>query len=453
MGSLFGSLLGTAGAMRAYERVLSVSQNNVTNASTPGYAKQVLNTEAMAFQPEAGLSGGVVAGRRGNARDRFLEEAVWRGNQAHGRALASDRSLSRLEPLLPVTKETGIPNALNKLFQAFSALSVTPNDTSLRQTVLERARQFAGEMNQTSSALAKASSDAGREIGDTVDRINALAERIHQLNQSSSRDPDGTLDAGVDAQMYSTLEELSELTDFSVLRRPDGTVGVFLGGLTPLVMAESAYPIRADSSGVATVIRDDNGADITAHVTQGMLAAQLDVRNSNIPAYAADLNRLAATVADRVNEVQLAGLDRSGAPAGQPVFWYSTADDAAVTLSVTALGPGDIAAAGVAGPGGNANAIAFAELASSIEIDGYSFTGFYGSIAARLGRERSSAKDAEETESLLLEQARALRQEVSGVNMDEEAARIIEFQRAYQAAAQVFRTLDELTETVINLRR
>ncbi|HBY62961.1 MAG TPA: hypothetical protein DEH78_24320, partial [Solibacterales bacterium] len=58
MGSLFGSLLGTAGAMRAYERVLAVSQNNVTNASTPGYAKQIQHTEAMAFQPEAGLAGG-----------------------------------------------------------------------------------------------------------------------------------------------------------------------------------------------------------------------------------------------------------------------------------------------------------------------------------------------------------------------------------------------------------
>ncbi|HBY62962.1 MAG TPA: flagellar hook-associated protein FlgK, partial [Solibacterales bacterium] len=400
-----------------------------------------------------GLAGGVVAGRRGNARDRFLEEAVWRGGNAEGRASAGNRSLSRLEPLLPVTKETGVPNALNKLFQAFSALSVTPNDTSLRQTVLERARQFAGSMNQTAAGLAKASADAAREIGETVDQINAIAGRIHALNRSRSRDVEGALDAGVEAQLYSALEELSALTDFQVMQRPDGTLNVFLGGLTPLVMSERAYPIRADSSGATTAILDENGLDVTAHLAQGKIAAQLTVRNTSLPAYIADLNRLAVGVADRVNEVHMGGLDRNGGPPAQPIFWYSTAEDAAGTLLVSPLGPGDLAAASIVAPGGNGNAIALAELGASLEIDGYTFTGFYGSIAARLGRERSTAGDEAETQSLLLEQARALRQEISGVSMDEEAARIVEFQRAYQAAAQIFRTLDELTETVINLRR
>jgi flagellar hook-associated protein FlgK len=46
-----------------------------------------------------------------------------------------------------------------------------------------------------------------------------------------------------------------------------------------------------------------------------------------------------------------------------------------------------------------------------------------------------------------------VRQEIQGVSLNEEAAQLIQAQRAYQAAAQVFKTLNEITQMAINLGR
>ena len=46
-----------------------------------------------------------------------------------------------------------------------------------------------------------------------------------------------------------------------------------------------------------------------------------------------------------------------------------------------------------------------------------------------------------------------MRESISGVSLDEEAAKMIEMQNAFDASARVIRTADEILETVINLRR
>ena len=46
-----------------------------------------------------------------------------------------------------------------------------------------------------------------------------------------------------------------------------------------------------------------------------------------------------------------------------------------------------------------------------------------------------------------------LRSELQDVSLDEEAAQMIQFQRAYQASAQLFKTINDMTETVMSLIR
>ena len=71
MSSLFAALSSSAGALSAYQTVLDAVQNNVTNASTPGYARQSVSLEARPFQPSLGLPGGVSAGDLQSARDAW----------------------------------------------------------------------------------------------------------------------------------------------------------------------------------------------------------------------------------------------------------------------------------------------------------------------------------------------------------------------------------------------
>jgi flagellar hook-associated protein 1 FlgK len=52
-----------------------------------------------------------------------------------------------------------------------------------------------------------------------------------------------------------------------------------------------------------------------------------------------------------------------------------------------------------------------------------------------------------------LTQARVLRAEVSGVSLDEEAAKLLQYQQAYQAVGKLVSVLNELTDTVMNMIR
>ena len=76
MSNLLASLASSAGTLEAYGRVLETAQNNVANASTPGYAKQRLELYALPFDPDGGVTGGVGAGKLVSARNEFAEQAV-----------------------------------------------------------------------------------------------------------------------------------------------------------------------------------------------------------------------------------------------------------------------------------------------------------------------------------------------------------------------------------------
>ncbi|MCX6629909.1 MAG: hypothetical protein NTW28_20010, partial [Candidatus Solibacter sp.] len=76
MSNLLASVISSAGTLEAYGRVLEAIQNNVSNASTAGYAKQRVDLYALPFDPAGGATGGVRAGRLISARNEFAERAV-----------------------------------------------------------------------------------------------------------------------------------------------------------------------------------------------------------------------------------------------------------------------------------------------------------------------------------------------------------------------------------------
>ena len=84
------------------------------------------------------------------------------------------------------------------------------------------------------------------------------------------------MDAGVDAQLNSTLDQLSQYVNFSVLQQSDGTLSVYLGGQTPLVVGEQSYAIQGDFSTPQTAILSSTGTDITNQSTAGQLGAELE---------------------------------------------------------------------------------------------------------------------------------------------------------------------------------
>jgi flagellar hook-associated protein 1 FlgK len=113
----------------------------------------------------------------------------------------------------------------------------------------------------------------------------------------------------------------------------------------------------------------------------------------------------------------------------------------------------ELPAADPSAPGGNAIAVQVAELGQARLIDGYSFVQFYAVRAAGAGRMIAEGREAAAVAGLLVQQARQFRDEIQRVNLDEEAVILMQVQRAYEAAAQMIRVLDEMTQTVLGLIR
>jgi flagellar hook-associated protein 1 len=451
MVSLFSTLLNTANALQVFTKALAVTQNNVTNSSTPGYVKQTLSMEAVPFDLTVGLPGGVAAGPLVSSRDGFAEQAVRDQQTALGLYQQKSADLTQFGTSFDLSSTSGIAPSISALFQSFSQLSVTPNDTVSRQAVIDQATTVAQNFQHTASGLLVQGNSLNAESGSTVDEINRLAGVIAEVNAHNRVDPRGSIDPGVDAQLNSSLEELSQLVNFTALQQPDGTVSVYVGGQTPLVVNNQAYAIQADFSTGKTVIQSSTGADISNQLTGGKLSALLDDKNNILPSYLSDLNTLAQGLADQVNTALGSGIDQNGASPATDLFSYDAVSGAASTLAVNPLTPDQIAAAAPGSPGGNANALSLAQLAGAKTVNGYTFAQFYGNLGGRVGRDQSAATDNQSTKQQLLTQAQALREQVSGVSLDAEAESLLEYQRSYQALSKMLQVLNGLSDTVMNI--
>jgi flagellar hook-associated protein 1 len=344
MGSLFTSLLNSAGALQVYGREFNAVENNITNANTPGYARQDLPMEAMPFDPANGIPGGVAAGPLQNSRSDYLEQSVRNQQQQLGFAQQRVQDLGQVTPLFDLTAGSGLPSALNSFFNSFSQLAVNPNDAATRQSVIAQASQIAQAFNQNATGLQQASGNVDSQTRANVSQINQLAGQIASLNAQFASTSGAATDAGLDAQMHAALENLSQVANFTVIRTNDGGYNVYLGGQTPLVLAQSQYAIQADFSSPQTVLRDAQGNDVTSQITQGSLGALLQEKNTLLPGYMTQLNTLAQSFADQVNQGQANGVDQSGVP-GANLFSYDQTSDAASSLAVTGITPDQIAAA------------------------------------------------------------------------------------------------------------
>jgi flagellar hook-associated protein 1 len=452
MPGLFTTLVTSANALNVYERVLETISNNVNNANTPGYAKQRMSPNPQAFEPASGLAGGILPGELENMRSEYAERAVWRNQHAFGHSDQLTGELASIEPLFDVSGDYGIPGALNQFFQSVSSWSLSANDVVARRAVIERAGSLAQQFNSMGSGLSNASTALDDRIRSAADTINNLAGQVAAINAEIQSDYRNRGNAAIDTRLHNALERLSEYVDFTALEQPDGSFSILLGGQTPLVIGSNHYTFAAATGSGAAVLTDPDGKDITAQVTGGRLKALIDMKNTVLPECSRDLNQLAAGLADGINSLLASGVDTNGQP-GAPLFTYNTAGDAAFTLAVTGIAPAELAAAYATAPGGNGNALDFTALANAQQINGMSFTQFYADLAARAGQLLQGAKGDRQTQQDLVVQARSMRADISSVSLDEEAARLIEYQRAYQATARVVTTLNELTQATIDMFR
>lgn len=465
MGSLTGTLSLAAQALEADQGALQVTSNNIANANTPGYSREVPVFESAPTITEGGitLGQGVTLSQVQGIRDNVVELGVQQGLAQQGQVNSYLSSMNQVQSLFNEAQGAGLQTPLSNFFEAFQNLSTNPTDSSLRQAVISAGQTLASAFNQASSGLSQVQSGLNQAIPQAVGQINQLTGQIAQLNgavqsaQNSGADPSQLID-----QRNNLIEQLSGLVGVNNITANDGTVTLTTSNGALLVAGQQSYNLTTGTGASGNVDVFSQGTDITENITGGSLGGSIQARDGSNGVTAAEqnLDQLAYSVGTAVNTQQEEGYDLSGTLAtNEPFFGFGSlaagsSAGAAAAISVVATSS-QIAASSAAPPatGDNGNALALANIENQAlpGLSGQSATDYYSTYVANIGTEVQQATNEQTAQNLVVQQLQNQKASISGVSLDEESANLIQYQTAYSAAARVVNVISEIAQTALTL--
>jgi flagellar hook-associated protein 1 FlgK len=318
--------IGVSGLNAAQAGLATVS-NNIANAATPGYTRQLLNQVENVSLGSNGFNGGtgvdVVSVQR--AYSQFLTSAVWGANTAQQGATTFDGLTTTLNSLL--SNSGNLQTSLDKFFGGFGTVASSPSTSSNRQALLGNAASLANVFNTLSQQLSQQQGQVNSQIGSAVTSINQLSSQIASLNDEIKQA--GGVSGGINGppnalldQRDQAVQQLSGLTGVSPVIESDGSISVFTSAGQPLVNGNLSTPLstqRDQFDGTQLDVTDSNGNNITASLTGGTLGALINYRDNVLASSQNQLGQAAVALASSVNGQQAQGLDLNGKQ-GQPIF-------------------------------------------------------------------------------------------------------------------------------------
>lgn len=436
-------LLGIgASGLKAYSRALTTVGDNIANAQTPGYARRTLALSEMASGTESALvgrnvsPGGVVIGGLSRSVDKWLIDDARTSSGEAERAATRLSWMNRTEDALS-DDSNGISTNLTKLFTTADRLTADPNNVTLRAEFLQTTRDIATGFQGTARELASMSEGISGAAQTSVGELNGNLDALERINDGLRKARAGSTNEA------SLLDERDRLVDQISSQM----------SVTTSYDAKGTVTVRAASSGDMLVGNATVTHVAAATAADGRLGfsvggAAIDPGSGNLAGLgqAADhvadqrsgLDAAAAQFATQLNAAHQAGTDANG-NAGQPLFAGTTA----ATLTATDLSAGQVAAANASGTNGNMLAIGGMRGASDPEA------AWSGRLAEQ-AQATASARAQDAAATTRADGAAAARDNVSGVDLDQEAAELLRFQQAYSAAARTIQVARETMQALLS---
>jgi len=459
MTGTFASFNTALSAIRHQRTVMDIASSNIANVDTPGYVRRRAEAASLGGATEVALwSRDTSAGHgvRTAGITRMSEPLLdARSRREHGRSAYLD---TRLEVLKRVESGTGEPGkdgvaaAMSEFNKAWQDLENHPQvGGASREQILAVGQALADAIRAQATNVTSEQGDQRSRMLDLVTEVNATAKDLASVNQRIAQATSfGLDDNDLQDQRDVLALRLSELTGGVTSTRPDGGLDVTVGG-EPLVSGLSASQVTITGGIAADGSADGNpltfavgGNAVTPGSFGGEVGAVGELLTTSLPGLLGQLDAVAKTLADAVNAQHAAGYDADGV-AGTPFFSYDATLGAASSLQVAITDPELVAASSVPAVGGNqqgSNAGKIGELTGAKDA--------YGRLINGLATEISSSTRLAQTQNLLTAQVDGSREALTGVNYDEETVNLVAAQRAYEAAARVMSTMDQVLDTLIN---
>lgn len=452
MGINFSSFNIARRALQVNQLGIAVTGKNVANVNTPGYTRQQVQTVPDTGGPQFG--GEAVRA----IRDEFLESRLNTETANQGRLSAKHETLAQVESIFNESDSSGgISSAINNFFGSFRDLEARPTSLTARSITVEKGNALGQAFQTTRSRLSELRQVSDTQLRATVNQVNSLAEQVADLNKKISiAKGSGGSALELEDQRNTAVRQLSELAGTKTTTDENGLVAVTFADGRALVLSGTAHKlnvVNTPPNGLASVEFEGQTADINNGTIKGLQDAI-----SEVGTRITDLDLLAASIADRVNTLSTSGIDLNG-NAGAAFFNVPAGGVTAANLSVASAVKADpkLVVAGAAGAGTGDGSVArsianlLSDTSSTSGVRSGSFSSIYAGIVAEVGSSVKTADDALQIQQTLLKQTEAQRDAVSGVSLDEEAINMLQYQRAYEAAAKFLKIADEMTQTIMAL--
>jgi flagellar hook-associated protein 1 FlgK len=435
-----------ASGINAYRSALTVVGENVANSETKGYARRDVTLKESAIGGSGPLYRASPNG--GGVRATAVTRA-WNDFKAgDARGAASDAAsagtraqwLGAVENALP-DGDSGVSARITDFFTAANRLSADPTGSVPRADTLAALGDAVDAIKSGAAGLARVAGGISADASSTVASVDANLAAIAKLNQSLARAPEGSsAKASLSDERDRLLDDLSTQIGIDVKIGSNGTAGVTLAG-----SPETSLVDGTQAASLALAVAEDGRLSLSIDGVSrtpsgGRLAGLTDAAAATADARVS-LDKLAVDFAGQINNWQAQGRT----PAGTNGAALLSVGATAASLALATTNPAAIAAA-------SADGTANGNLATLGDLRGADGAEARMSGIVNLNAQALAAATAQSSAAGARRDAAFVeRDDVSGVDLDREAAELIRFQQAYDGSARIIQVARETLQSILQL--
>jgi flagellar hook-associated protein 1 FlgK len=461
---LFGSLNLAASSLAAQQEAMSVAGQNMANVNNSAYAEEQAVIEPSApLETSAGEEGtGDTVVSITETRNSLLDSQITAETSVTGSYSTQQSALQNAEAYLgeqissssssssSTTGSTGgLADMLSSLFNSFSSMTTGSGNAA---TVVQAAQELTSQFNQVSANLGQVQSNLNTSVENDAASCDQDLKQIASLNQQIvlAQAAGGTANQLVDTR-EQTIEKLAGMVNISTSTQANGSINISIGGTTMVSGNTAIDGIKTYDAGGGQLLIEDGDSNTPLDVTGGSIGGAITARDGGLASLQSSLNTLASQLITQVNTVYSAGYNSSGGT-GQNFFTGSTAADIGVNSSLVS-DPSQFQGSSTASGGDTQVALALTNLAtqSNAALGNKTFSQNYAQTVSNLGNAIDTATEQLNTSQAVSTTLTNQRSSESGVSIDQEMTNLMQFQKAYEASAELVSAISKMMETVISM--
>lgn len=437
--------------MSAAQKGIKVTQHNISNLNTEGYARQRVELKQSGVASGSGImqknGSGVILDDVKMITDQILLDNYNSQNSKVNYFNNIEEVLTEVETIYGDFTEGSLNKLSAKYFESWEELSKFPEENSYKYALMGESNRLVYKVNELGNEFSRIRTFTTDKADKQIEQINVLTETLSKINQKFNE-----LGANAPNSLRNerdmVITKLSGYADIEVKFESTNkdVVSIRSGG---------AYLVDMEKSFDVNVVNDGENSFLTNGTTKialsdGDLKASLDMVNKYLKSYEGQLEKFVSELKTKINNYHSSGFSING-DTGIDFFTGNDAKSFSVN-SILVNDPTKIATTSVAGIAGNTDvAKKIANVVNEEVVQGMNFRDYVNSLTITMAQDLHDASTQVVIQEEVLSGMAEQKENVQGVNMEEEMTSLMMYQKFYGANAKALKIMDEMFDTVFQI--